>query len=471
MGIDNFHNWLKDNYKQCFISCSKKNIYNYIYIDANHILHNSMNGAKTEEAFVSKLYSVLDLLFCNFLATKKIVIAIDGTSPYSKIILQRKRRSQGIKNVDTNKLNSLHLTPGTDFMDRVNNYMEKYIEKMEKKYKFVKVEFEISPTTEPDEGEIKIFRKILKYSKDDPYSDHLVIGNDADLVILAMALKKTNNIHILIRHKKFIELLDVDELTNKFCGIVPSMLLNTKNWKHDFCMVSLMMGNDYLPKLNYIKYETIWKSYFDTIKQTRKSLIENCHFNRSVMIKFFENIILNISNHFRKFNKKKYNENMIGDYLEGLLWCLKMYESGTCPKYDYTFNYKRSPSPCDILHYLKNKKGVISIPSSKTPPINSNIYTLLLIPKKARNLIPKKYQKLVDNDLKYIYEMEDCKICNKLRSKLSYYHKQLKQTINDDTTEIRKGISSITLQYSEHKKSHQNEFSIDDISKIIKITK
>ena len=71
MGITNFHTWLKEEYKECFSNCQTNNKFDYIYIDINHLLHNSISGIKSEEEFVDKLYKSLDLIFCNFIATAR----------------------------------------------------------------------------------------------------------------------------------------------------------------------------------------------------------------------------------------------------------------------------------------------------------------------------------------------------------------------------------------------------------------
>ena len=481
MGIDNFHNWLKDKYKNCFSKSNSKSKFDYIYIDINHLLHNSMSGIKSEEEFVTRLYKSLDLLFCNFLATKKVIIAIDGTSPYSKIILQRKRRSQGLVKLDVNKLTSIYLTPGTEFMLKVNNYIEEYIKRITKKYQYVNVNFEFISSDIPDEGEIKIFKKMIQHNKEDPFNTHLVIGNDADLVVLAVALKYTPNIHILVRHQGATEILSVDKMIQNFCNKISNLVISRNDWRSDFTLISLMMGNDYLPKLNYIKYDSIWKTYFSTVDKTKTTLISNKHFSETVIKIFFSTLINNISKQFQKFNQNKYNEDKVVNYLEGLLWCLNMYETGVCPMYDYVYKYKKSPSPADIDFFLQHNKNIkIEIPTSNTPPISTNIFTLLVMPKKAKKLIPSKYHKYMDTELKHIYESEECQKCIKLRAKMSTLHKKLHaeqgkksldKALDKDTENTRKLISNISSKFSAHKKEHGNDFSINDIEKIINLNK
>lgn len=487
MGISNFYTWLKDEYSKSIVSSSSKSKYNYIYIDLNHVLHNSMSGAHTELDFFFKLDKTLELLFCNYIATKQIIIAIDGTSPYSKIMLQRKRRMQSSVNslTNLNNLNSLSLTPGTDFMKKVDEHVKEFLIDFEEKYKFIKTKIIFIPSSEPNEGEIKVFKKLVDNNKKDPFSTHLVIGNDADLVILAMSLQTITNVDILIKHNKSTDLLKMDHLINEFYKKfkkynehndknknISNLAKNISNWRLDFCLISIMLGNDYFPKLRYVKYETIWNAYFKTIEDKKSYLFSNHNFNYDILKKFMQNVILNIPIQFKKFNPKLYNEKKVVNYLEGLLWCLNMYNTGECSKYDYIYEYKNSPTPADILHYLQRNKLLITLPISKTKPINANIYTLFVMPYRAKKLIPKKYHNLVDNELNYLYDIEKCEKCLKFKSTIKKYENKFERYENKklDTLNIKLLIEKNKKSYTKHKKTHKFNFGIDDINKIIELT-
>jgi hypothetical protein len=474
MGIKNFHQWLKEKYSNCFLKCNKMSRFDYIYIDINHLLHNSINNARSEREFVNRLYSTLDLLFCNFIATKKVIIGIDGPSPYSKIILQRKRRSLGLSKLDASKISSIYLTPGTKFMIKLDNYINKYISRLKQIYKYTKTEFEYISSVEPDEGEIKIFDRMKKNT--DPNCSHLVIGNDADIIILATAIKTITNINILIKNVKTTEILSIDKIMAQFCLQVPTIIVSKNNWRSDFSIVSLMLGNDYLPKLVYIKYDSVWKSYFDTIKENddikNKTIITNQKFNANVLAMFFNNVVLNISTQFRKLNMKTYNKDQVINYLEGLLWCLHMYETGKCSMYDYTYNFSRSPTPAHIYHYLtKEDNNEINIPTSNVSPIKNEIYTLLVMPKKAQQLIPHKYHNAMENELKHLYEVELCDECKKIRGEISSLSKEMKELRknDDDISRVKRKLALANADFMEHKEIHGERFSVKDIQKILSI--
>ena len=91
---------------------------------------------------------------------------------------QRQRRlksSQENKIWDTNQI-----TPGTDFMNRLNQFLKKEINHF-------KIKTILSDSNEPGEGE----HKIMKFMDEniDPNSNNIIYGLDADLIMLSMIRK------------------------------------------------------------------------------------------------------------------------------------------------------------------------------------------------------------------------------------------------------------------------------------------
>jgi 5'-3' exonuclease len=481
MGILNFNKWLKETYPKSFLPQYNKRIFDYIYIDVNHVLHHALNSSRTEAQFVKNLFYRLDMIFNNYIAKKKIVLGVDGTAPYSKVITQRKRRLQSVNKIKINNLNSLHLTPGTKFMSKLSDCIYRYVNKLKKNYKFINVDVDISLSDEPDEGELKIFRKLIEYGKNNYYS-HLVIGNDADLVVMALAANPIKNIYLLINYSGEQKLISINKLMN----IHSKKYINKglDNIRDDFAMISLLMGNDYLPKLMYIKFSTIWKAYQLTKIKNMNNLIVNGNFNIKFLQELMLHIISLIPHQFKSFSLEKYNDKDIKNYLEGLLWCFNMYQTGYCPMYDYLYIANNSPHPIHILYYtVFNNNLSIEIPKSDTKPLSNDIYTLLLMPKKARKMIPEKYQKFIDNELKYMYTLEDCDECQNHKNDLSKFHKELRSirldnlnekiTDNDSdpTINVRKQIGKVSSSLHKHKKNHIHDFTINDIARVVEFTK
>ena len=178
--------------------------------------------------------------------------------------------------------------------------------------------------------------------------------------------------------------------------------------KRDFSLVSILNGNDYLPKLGFTKLENIWEAYYLTKQNDNTWLIKNNTFDKVFFKKLINNIINTLPVQYKKFNIKLFEKHKVEQYLQGLLWCLVMYETTNCPMYDYIFEYDKSVSPTDILHYIDNYEFNITCPMSYTLPLNTKVCAVLLLP---YSLLKKQYAHLIKEEFKYLYEQELCKIC------------------------------------------------------------
>jgi len=475
MGIYNFHTWLREKYLGSYIHIKNNNIYEYIYIDVNFILHNSIYGCKTEIEFVNRLYLQLDIIFSNFIATKKIFFSLDGPSSFAKILLQRKRRTAKSNKDNKNGISSLYITPGIEPMKRIEAYLNSYITRLKREYNFNKPNIYISSSNQPDEGEIKICREVIKNGIENLNHRHLIIGNDSDLIVLSMGMKPIYNINILVRGKTQNELISLSRLlqlhSQKINRLDKIEILSNSTIRDDFVIVSIMMGNDYLPKLGYISYEKLWKLYYELIKNTPEDetlMNNNNTFNNNVFKRFLFCVYKNLPTGFKKVSINTYNETRATSYLEGLLWCLKMYNIGKCPKYNYAYIGNRSPHPYELLFHMCSITN-IELENSEFKPISSEIYSLIIMPKKASYLIPVKYHTLINNELKYLYEVEECQSCIQYKENSNLLSKQIQNSDEYDPyfDLIKTNFKNNMNKYIKHKKIHSNKFGIDDIIKII----
>jgi 5'-3' exonuclease len=475
MGIKGFHSWLKQAYPDCVKSRTHKK-YDHIYIDLNFMLHHAMFRSTKEKDFIVNLYRLLDNVLLNNFVLQSITIAIDGPSPYSKINLQRKRRATMVyDDLDIHKLNSLHLTPGTKFMINLTKHVKSYISTRKKWFRYRNVKFNFSPTTLPDEGELKVFNKLIQNGKNNIDSSHLVVGNDADLVVMAMALHDIYDIDILIKNRKVYDTVQIKRLLEIFaekCSIPTNSILYKQSLRQDFAVISILMGNDYLPKLSFIKYDTIWDSYINTKKLTHEFLTKDSNLNMKFFKNMLENIVLTLPKQFKTINLNayvQYGEQHIQNYLEGLVWCLQMYEYGKCYMYNYVCTSPGQPSPVFLLYYLSKNDIVIKSPISNVKPLKVYTCAILLLPRKAHKLLPEKYHSLINIKLNKYYEMEECKVCKDYRNKI----KKLNDTIhclrdlNKETDIYSCQSKKCKKEYDIHKESHKNDFTIDKIRTIV----
>ena len=386
MGINNFHKWLSTNYKSAYIELHQNNIYDFIYIDVNFLLHNCIYSCSNEKEFIKKLYYHFDIIFSNFIATKEVFFSIDGVAPKAKFNLQKKRRKSMM--CDKTEFNSLLLTPGTKFMDKIHEYLEIYISKIKKRYQYLKPSFVVSTSNEPGEGEMKISARLINNGKMLNLK-HLIVGNDADIIILSMAAKKTKNINVLFKNKKVNELISINKLIEAIVEKINNKNKREEKIREEFVFVSLLMGNDYLPKLGYMSIEKLWQAYFQTVNTFPKvNLIKNGSFNFIFLEKLLLNIYNNLSNTFKK-PTTKYNPKKYLSYFVTLLWCHKMYTSGECSNYEHIYKYKNVIHPFELLLYCSCNKTKIEIPVSNNKPVSVKEYASIVLPLNSLHLITK----------------------------------------------------------------------------------
>ena len=409
MGIKNFNSWIKNSFPDSVNFNLTYSKYDYIYVDVNHILHSSINNVYNIKQFLNKISFYLNSIFFKFIATKKIILAVDGSPPFSKIILQRKRRLT--HNSSDNKINSLHLTPGTDLMSHVNKFLFDYVKILKSKYKFLKTKFIISSSNDPGEGELKIFKYLNQYTSDSS-SCHLVIGNDADLVVLALATLSISNIDILLKYKKQKYILSIHKLLSLYNNYILSSVNNFSNFhfsfssndlRKDFVFLSLFFGNDYFPKLSFINYNTLFNSYIQYLYLYHTPLLIDFSFH-SLSLEFFNILIFHIRPQYRHLDLHSYSPSLVHHYLSGLLWCSHMYSHASCPMIDFMYHYDKAPSPFDIYFYFLTNDFNIKCPVSNIKSISSNLCPLLLLPKNATNIIPSKFHKYIDTIMTQYYD-------------------------------------------------------------------
>lgn len=149
--------------------------------DLNCLIHPCCKGLTDEtqmyKNILDSIHKIVDIVKPNDM----VYIAIDGPCPKPKMIQQRLRRYKSAKEKkiwDTNAI-----TPGTKFMENLENYLSKNIHIDQK------LIFDSSNTE--GEGEHKIFNTIRK----NDYDNNCVYGLDADLIVLSLI--SDSKIHLL----------------------------------------------------------------------------------------------------------------------------------------------------------------------------------------------------------------------------------------------------------------------------------
>jgi hypothetical protein len=468
MGIKEFNKFIKSNYPSC-IKQKWLQQYDNIYIDLNACLHNISYVSKSRDDMCKKLEQYIMNIIHELNPKSNVILASDGPAPLAKLLLQRSRRLDMVRKGEIDlETTSLNFTPGTKFMDSLADILEELVDKITLLYR-VNVHLMIDKV---DEAEIKIKHHIFNSIKNNSKKrlTYCVVSNDADVIVLLMNLQNIHNVYIMHKKSSCIEILNLGVLidchTDKFgCSSDP---------KYDFMSLNIMLGNDYLPKVQYITFDKLWKSYRETLYSHNNGLIYNkTKISQEFLIDLITNIIKNTPKHFIKhFKLETYDDKLYENYWDGYLWCIDTYNHGICTNYNYSYNYSTSPHPVGLLLSLYKKNEFISFEQVKTEPICKELYSILLIPKTVKQLLNDKYQNLTDSkELEMLYDEELCKCCkkyNKLISKLNKKYLKSKKEDDENSLELKKEITNNMNKYYIHKKQHK-KISKKNINTILKV--
>jgi 5'-3' exonuclease len=382
MGITNFYKWIKSEYSNCICPINKE-CFNHVYIDMNYLLHMcSFNDDDLD--FILKKIGTIIIDICNKTQpSDSLNLFCDGTSPFAKLLIQRERR------FNTTDKKVLNFTPGTKFIKSIPEKLKKILD-------IIKTQFVIDINLDminPGESEIKIKYKILENHNKNKNKSHILITNDADVILILTSHESFNKCNILLHN----DILSINKLLNTH--IIKYGKSDTYNF--DFCFLNLFLGNDYLPKLHFVTNKNLWESYklnlnYQVYKYLIKFVNNKVSINYDFLFDIFNTLLIKIGkNKIKKINIP-YKNNTYKNYIDGIIWNLKMYNTGICTDYYY---YCETKKPIDILNlilYLYDKKNNLDYDIINNP-ICSELCCILILPESGIDLIDSKYHNFIEN--------------------------------------------------------------------------
>ena len=469
MGITNFHKMIKEKYGDSFKD-KWLDFYDHVYVDLNYVLHFCSYNATNEEDVFARLYCFFDTILSELLPNKTLTVCSDGVAPLAKLVLQRQRRLSVNKSKDENAFSTMIFTPGTKFMTNLKTKLKNYFDFVKNTY-CIKINYLDS---EIDEAELKLKYKLMQHMKNNPDDTHIMVTNDADVVVMLTTLENPCYAFVLSRTNHKNEILSIGKMLDLHTDSVGCSV----NFNYDFALISIMMGNDYLPKIRLVDFEKIWTSYKEILKVIPTGIINvennNLKINPNFFIKLLYKLIsiskqksLNIVSIRNAFG------NMYLNYLDGLTWCLHTYNTGKCVRYDYMYEYQESPHPLGLIFNIMENRELLKHNNNVSDPISSSLYAILLLPNFAKKLIDKKYHKFMEkNDI--LYTTEKCKECKEFYSEIQTIKNDLMvtdtETICEDTeikiNKLKKNSTELGKKLIAHKKNH-DRLSLNDIKTII----
>lgn len=312
MGIPSFFKHIS-NHHRAFVKPIQLDA---IYMDSNSIIYDSYYSIQNDETLIFKdelsfevyLYDIVSKRIIEKIQeltpSKMVIIAFDGVAPMAKLEQQRTRRikSDFLKKIKRRVMcspmstptptiptpdmkftpaqwNTSAITPGTQFMNNLNDYLQKSLYHAQQFGQLPPVSeltICISGTNEVGEGE----HKIMNWIRSQPdYHKHMnvgVYGLDADLILLCLYHQKYCNRLLLFREipEYDTDLLDLyrdsGEKETLYCYLDTKKLRNEiiaemksgqmgvyyDNKIIDYIFIVSMLGNDFLPHSPYLNIRT-----------------------------------------------------------------------------------------------------------------------------------------------------------------------------------------------------------------------
>jgi hypothetical protein len=459
MGILNFHKWMHQHYPSAF---QKKWLesYDHVYIDINFALHHCSYGAKTMDDIYKRLYAFIDSVLYTTNPKVSITIAADGSAPLAKLLLQRKRRLTKSRSDTETKVSSIIFTPGTEFMNTLEEKISNYVVFIKHVHN-INVIFEIN---NHDEAELKLKRAIMSNNKKWPDDSHVIVTNDADVTIMLMTLIDVSRVYVFEKGFQNSEIISIGKLLlehikNVGCSMHPNL---------DFSALTIMMGNDYLPKINYFTFDKLWDTYkyILTFDKIGFFLDDNLTINPNFFNKLLLGIIKQTNHHYiKKVNLDNLGSQLYNNYMDGFTWCLSTYVTGICTRYNYMYGFQDAPHPFGLLYNIKKDPHIMITSMETSSHVNKTLYSILVLPYKCRKLIDAKYKKFLKKTT-ILYEEEQCKLCSEYHEKMGVLNKKV-QDKKENTIEIKNELTKAQSRMMHHKKTH-GDLTLDDIEQIIK---
>lgn len=348
MGIPSYFSYIIQNHPEIMLKLKSLNksfqTHNF-YLDSNSIVYDSFYNTEwddmSNEMFISKLIEnvikQIEIYIQLIHPSDNVFIALDGVAPLAKMDQQRSRRYKSwfqkkISNIiynkkepDQTKWSTISITPGTSFMNLLNNKLFDYFNKNKANELNVK-HIIVSGSDIVGEGEHKIFEHIRQYP--DPNKNNVIYGLDADLIMLSLNhISISPNLFLFRETPNFIKninnsldanetyLLNIPYLFKKI-NIIDSInpSITQRQIVNDYIFLCFFLGNDFLPHFPALNIRTgginkLLQAYKQTIGG-KKTLIDNnnnINWNnvRIVIQNLSENEENFIIDEFKNRNKKE----------------------------------------------------------------------------------------------------------------------------------------------------------------------
>lgn len=283
--------------------------YDHVYIDCNYLIHFLIYKCRNNKDLYGKICNFWSNLMGAIKINSTVHLIYDGEHEDTEIMTNPKLQTLILRykdKIQSEDYDKQIIKPGSEILNTFKYYLVDII----KKYKKInKVKFEIIENDDQVKGEADI--KILNSIYNSNQECVCICSKDSDMILIAHSLSINKSIR-------------VDVITN-FRPIQIVYIDSFKKFNLDYILIVLLLGNDYLPKISSVSYETIIKTYEEYIKYN-KVIISNGKIDINNLIEFITYFILIGSKKKIKFDFKNLDFNRFYIYINNLFWCLKHYK-------------------------------------------------------------------------------------------------------------------------------------------------
>jgi 5'-3' exonuclease len=259
MGIPHLYKWLKNkSYKGVLKRGVPQNV-SSLSLDFNSIIHKvaqmvyaygeGENPARKKileksdpNMIEAEFYQALSIKLLEIIGQVQprdtLTIAVDGVAPQSKISQQRQRRFRSaMESSGTGIFNSSAITPGTEFMKRLDNFIQRWLISSSH---LLPSKVIYSSHMVPGEGEHKVL-SLMRNGEISGDGAHVVYGMDADLIMLNLLAPLDP---IFLMREDINDVIDIDNFRT---AIIEE--LGSETAIADFVVMLFFIGNDFLPHI------------------------------------------------------------------------------------------------------------------------------------------------------------------------------------------------------------------------------
>jgi 5'-3' exonuclease len=250
MGIPSYFSYIVKNHVSIIKKFENNLLINHLYLDCNSIIYDVVYNIDFTKLIESDIDTIIKAVcvkidyYISFLKPDtNVYIAFDGVAPVAKLEQQRSRRFKSLyqnnikknimKNITSDPWNTTAITPGTLFMNRLNEYIYNNYKNPEK-YNIKK--FIVSGSDKHGEGEHKIFQFIRENKQEHSNKNIVIYGLDADLIMLSINhLPIAENIYLFRETPHFIQSINAElEPNESYLLDIPELAKTiTKNMNND----------------------------------------------------------------------------------------------------------------------------------------------------------------------------------------------------------------------------------------------